>query len=100
MGEQVDVRCREKDVTMVASILGDASKKYSQIIKAETGADRKCKLSVDEKHPVPATSLGGIVLACNDGKITIDNTLDLRLRLVMEQDKPAIRSLLFPASRA
>jgi len=70
------------------------------LIKAETGAERKCKLSIDKNNFVPASSLGGIILACNDGKITIDNTLDLRLRLVMEQDKPAIRKLLFPAASA
>merc|ERR1711862_1053736 len=55
--EQVDVRCREKDVKMVESILGDAAASYSKIIKTETGAERKCKLSVDKKCFVPATSL-------------------------------------------
>jgi len=28
--------------------------------------------------------------------ITIDNTVDVRLSLTLEQDKPAIRGLLFP----
>merc|ERR1712107_513289 len=92
----------DADIVMklVESVLNDAAAKYSKIIKAETGAERKCKLSVDKTNIVPASSLGGVVLACNDGKITIDNTLDLRLRLVMEQDKPAIRKLLFPAASA
>jgi len=96
--EEVDVRCREKDVKIVESILSDASTKYAQIIKTETGATKTCKLKVLQQNPVPASSLGGIILACNDGKITIDNTLDLRLKLVMEQDKPAIRKLLFPSA--
>jgi len=94
--DEVDVRCREKDVKIVESILSDASSKYAQMIKSETGANKTCKLKVNKQSFVPASSLGGITLACNDGKITIDNTLDVRLKLVMEQDKPAIRKLLFP----
>lgn len=94
--DEVDVRCREKDVKIVESILSDASSNYAQIIKAETGAVKTCKLKVNKQNFVAASSLGGITLACNDGKITIDNTLDVRLKLVMEQDKPAIRKLLFP----
>jgi len=96
--EDVDVRCREKDVKIVESILSDASTQYAHMIKSETGAVKTCKLKVDKDNSIPASSLGGIILACNDGKITIDNTLDLRLKLVMEQDKPAIRKLLFPSA--
>merc|ERR1712154_134016 len=69
--EQVDVRCREKDLQIVESVLKDAADTYAKIIKAETGAERKCKLSVDKNNFVPSSSLGGIILACNDGKITI-----------------------------
>merc|ERR1711957_333698 len=77
--EEVSVRCREKDVKVVESILSDASTKYAQIIKTESGAVKTCKLQVDKQNFVTASSLGGITLACSDGKITLDNTIDMRL---------------------
>ena len=43
-----------------------------------------------------SSCIGGVVLSCNNGLITVDNTLDTRMRLVVEQDKPAIRAALFP----
>mmetsp|Transcript_136294 Transcript_136294/g.353365 ORF Transcript_136294/g.353365 Transcript_136294/m.353365 type:complete len:141 (+) Transcript_136294:2-424(+) len=103
---QVTVRCRESDVTLVKGCLQVAQDEYAKLIKAETGATKTCTLEIDTQFlpPAPAAGkdgpscLGGVVLACQDGKITIDNTIDVRLRLVMEQAKPAIRGLLFPAA--
>merc|ERR1712107_196294 len=86
------------DSQMVASCLNEAASMYSKVIKAETGADKSCKLVIDTRESLPATTIGGVMLLCQNNKITIDNTIDLRLKLVMEQDKPAIRSLLFPYS--
>jgi len=94
---EVEIRCREGDAKLVEAVLTDAEAQYSKLIQSETGANKTCKLSVNKKEFLPASLLGGVVLACQNGKITIDNTLDLRLKLVMEQDKPAIRKLLFPA---
>merc|ERR1712060_66980 len=98
--DEVVVRCREADKAVVKACLQAASTEYSQVIKTQTGADKKCNLVIAEKDFLAGSScLGGVVLACQNGKITIDNTIDLRLKLVMEQDKPAIRRLLFPAAR-
>mmetsp|Transcript_48559 Transcript_48559/g.98003 ORF Transcript_48559/g.98003 Transcript_48559/m.98003 type:complete len:233 (-) Transcript_48559:186-884(-) len=102
---EVVVRCRECDKALVNSCLAQAASDYAAVIKKETGAAKTCKLSVDDKTYLPAppvagsdapSCLGGVLLLCQNGKITIDNTMDLRLRLVMEQDKPAIRAQLFP----
>jgi len=101
---EVTVRCREADAKTVESCLQSASDEYAKVIKNETGAAKTVKLTVDKSNylaPAPAgkdgpSCLGGVVLACAGGKITIDNTIDARLGLVMEQDKPAIRKLLFP----
>eukprot|EP00443_Scrippsiella_acuminata_P114733 CAMPEP_0115674088 /NCGR_PEP_ID=MMETSP0272-20121206/53434_1 /TAXON_ID=71861 /ORGANISM="Scrippsiella trochoidea, Strain CCMP3099" /LENGTH=227 /DNA_ID=CAMNT_0003112973 /DNA_START=64 /DNA_END=743 /DNA_ORIENTATION=+ len=103
---QVVVRCRQSDVSMVKECLQGAQDEYAKLIEAETGAAKTCSLDIDTQFLPPApvagkdgpSCLGGVVLACQGGKITIDNTIDVRLRLVMEQAKPAIRSLLFPAS--
>jgi len=102
--ENVRIRCRETDKAVVQSVLASASSEYCKVIKDETGAEKKCALTIDETQFLSGSAvagkdgpscLGGVVLATSDGKITIDNTIDLRLRLVIEQDKPAIRKLLF-----
>jgi V-type H+-transporting ATPase subunit E len=104
---EVRVQCRQADVKLVTSCLEAAAKEYQEIVKSKSGATKTCKLILDDKNflpPAPAQStdgkscLGGIALSCFNGKITIDNTIDARLQLVMEQDKPAIRGLLFPGS--
>ncbi|CAE8629890.1 unnamed protein product [Polarella glacialis] len=103
--KEVVVRCRKSDVAMVAGCLKDASDQYAKIIKDQSGASKACALTIDSSTflppaPVPGqhgqSCLGGVLLHCFNGKITIDNTLDVRLNLVMEQAKPAIRALLFP----
>jgi len=102
---EVTVRCRQSDTALVQGCMMDASAQYAKLIKAETGATKACNLTIDTSTYLPAapvagrdgpSCLGGIVLACSGGKITIDNTIDMRLKLVMEQAKPAIRGLLFP----
>ncbi|CAE8734399.1 unnamed protein product [Polarella glacialis] len=103
---EVVVRCRQSDAKILESCLQDASAQYATIIKTQTGAAKACKLSLDSKtylSPAPvagkegSSCLGGVVLHCQNGNISIDNTIDTRLKLVMEQAKPAIRGLLFPA---
>eukprot|EP00930_Biecheleria_cincta_P055482 TRINITY_DN417_c0_g3_i1.p1 TRINITY_DN417_c0_g3~~TRINITY_DN417_c0_g3_i1.p1 ORF type:complete len:258 (+),score=67.54 TRINITY_DN417_c0_g3_i1:64-774(+) len=102
--DKVEVRCRACDDALVNSCMADAAKEYTQIIQAETGAKKECALSLDKAVKLPpapvagghgASCLGGVVLACQSGSITIDNTIDSRLGLVMEQAKPTIRQLLF-----
>eukprot|EP00929_Paragymnodinium_shiwhaense_P100515 TRINITY_DN6288_c0_g1_i1.p2 TRINITY_DN6288_c0_g1~~TRINITY_DN6288_c0_g1_i1.p2 ORF type:complete len:223 (-),score=78.82 TRINITY_DN6288_c0_g1_i1:219-887(-) len=95
---EVAIRCREKDVQLVSQCLTQAADDYSKVILKETGVSKTCKLAIDKSKYVPSASLGGVVLACQGGHITIDNTIDLRLSLVMDQDKPAIRKLLFPTA--
>merc|ERR1711920_92093 len=93
--ENVSVRCRDADKATVQGCLQAAAAQYAKGIKDNTGADKKCNLTIDSQA-LPGSSLGGVILSCQDGKITIDNTIDLRLKLSLEQDKPAIRKLLFP----
>eukprot|EP00933_Yihiella_yeosuensis_P073628 TRINITY_DN82340_c0_g1_i1.p1 TRINITY_DN82340_c0_g1~~TRINITY_DN82340_c0_g1_i1.p1 ORF type:complete len:234 (-),score=76.75 TRINITY_DN82340_c0_g1_i1:461-1162(-) len=105
---EVTVRCRQSDVGIVQACLGEAASLYSQTIKTKSGATKAVKLTIDNQKflppaPVPGkdapSCLGGVQLFCQGNKISIDNTIDTRLSLVMEQAKPAIRSLLFPAAK-
>eukprot|EP00930_Biecheleria_cincta_P045356 TRINITY_DN3126_c0_g1_i1.p1 TRINITY_DN3126_c0_g1~~TRINITY_DN3126_c0_g1_i1.p1 ORF type:complete len:233 (-),score=60.64 TRINITY_DN3126_c0_g1_i1:158-856(-) len=102
---EVTIRCRQADVALVQGCVKDASDQYAKLIKTQTGATKACNLTIDTATYLPPapvagkdgpSCLGGIVLSCQGGKISVDNTIDMRLKLVMEQAKPAIRSLLFP----
>jgi len=100
---EVTVRCRHKDLALVKTCMDPAAKKYKDLVKQKSGADKSCKLTVDESNCLPSEEgdsegkkcLGGVALSCFGGKITIDNTIDARLKLVMEMDKPEIRKRLF-----
>jgi len=100
---EVSVRCRACDRQLVETVLMQAATLYSTVVAKEAGKQLSVKLSLDAKPlPPPPTDgasvscLGGVVLACHHGLITVDNTLDTRLKLVVEQDKPTIRATLFP----
>merc|ERR1719203_736239 len=101
--DQVEVRCRSSDDAAVEKCLAAAAVEYSKVVEAQTGAKKTCKLSLDKSVKLPPapsgqhgpSCLGGVVLACQKGSIIVDNTIDSRLSLVMEQAKPTIRALLF-----
>merc|ERR1719401_1471915 len=102
---EVVVKCRKSDKQLVQSVISSAQEEYAKIIKDQTGAEKSCELTIDEEFLAPAppgeegrSCLGGVFLSCFGGKITVDNTVDMRLRLVLEQDKPTIRKLLFPSA--
>jgi len=102
--DEVKVRCRACDDAAVKAALAGAMDEYASIIKRETGSGKQCKLTLDTENKLlpPPTSdpntpscLGGVVLVCQKDSITIDNTIDSRLGLVMDQAKPNLRKLLF-----
>lgn len=99
--DEVQVRCRAQDDALVSGCLQTASQQYSAVILKETGAIKNVKVTLDKENKLPPLSscppscLGGIKLACAGSTITIDNTIDARLNLVLEQAKPNIRKLMF-----
>lgn len=95
---EISILCRKEDVSLVKSVIEDAQKKYSSEIKQQAnGASRSVKLTVDESRPL-VDKIGGIVLQTQGGAIRVDNTLDTRLELLVEKDKPTIRKILFPSA--
>lgn len=93
MEEVVVLKCRKEDEDVVKTAMGAASKKYSEILKKECGVDKKVALSLG--GTLPTGCGGGVVLTCAGNTISIDNTLNTRLNLVMNLEIPAIRKLLF-----
>merc|ERR1712216_985879 len=91
----VVVRCRACDDALVSGCLAEASAEYAKVVKVETGATKTVTLSLDKAKklpPAPGTNSHGPT--CLGGAITVDNTIDSRLELVMDQAKPTIRQLL------
>merc|ERR1712194_420485 len=95
MEDNVTVKCRKEDEGTVKSCLDAASGKYADIIKKETGVQKGVRLEMSPAY-LPAGCGGGVVLTCLGGSISIDNTLFTRLGLVMDNDLPSLRSMLFP----
>lgn len=95
MEEDVSVKCRAADARVVQSCFAEAQNNYAKIVLKATNVQPKLKLSMD-KDTLPANCLGGVTMVCGGGSISVDNTLDTRLRLCMENDKPALRKMMFP----
>merc|ERR1712000_372579 len=94
---EVKVSCRKADVSVVTAAIPKAKAKYSETISTKTGGKVKKAVEVTvAEAKLDDSALGGVVLSCNDGAITIDNTIAARLSLVMEQAKPEIKKTLFP----
>ena len=95
---EVGILCRKEDVSIVKSVLDEAQKKYSSEIKTRTGGVVKTvKFFIEESRPL-LNKIGGVVVQAQGGAIRVDNTLDTRLDLLVEKDKPAIRKILFPSA--
>ncbi|XVF84134.1 hypothetical protein PTKIN_Ptkin17bG0001600 [Pterospermum kingtungense] len=92
------LRCREMDRKVVESVLEEAKKDYADKLKVATP-----KITIDNVYlPPPPTNpdshqpycSGGVVLASEDGKIVLENTLDARLDVAFRQKLPQIRRRL------
>jgi len=103
--EDVTVRVREVDARVAGACLDAAAAKYTEIIQKQTGASKRVKLTIDKSGTLPpppgtagavSTCLGGCMLLGLGGAVKVDNTLDARLNLACENDKPMIRKILFP----
>jgi V-type H+-transporting ATPase subunit E len=95
---EVTILCRKEDANLVKSVIEDAQKRYSAEIKTQAnGVNKAVKFVVDETRPLVG-KLGGVILQTEGGAIRVDNTLDTRLDLLVEKDKPTIRKILFPSA--
>ncbi|KAB5588387.1 V-type H+-transporting ATPase subunit E [Ceratobasidium theobromae] len=81
------VSVREKDVALAQKAVQAAQAEYTEISGRE--------VQVDVEGTLPETSAGGVKLVSGNRRITIDNTLDERLRLLEDRMLPEIRTDLF-----
>lgn len=90
LGEsKILVRARQKDV----GLLGKATEQATQEYKEASGAD--VSITVDEDGFLPEYSRGGIFIVGSSGKITINNTLEERLKIIQADCLPVVRGSVF-----
>jgi len=84
------IRTREKDADIVNKAAEGAKKQYKEI------SGRDVEFEVD--NSLSDDGAGGIIIVSGSRRITIDNTLDERLRLLEDRMLPEIRKDLFGAN--
>lgn len=93
--KEVEVVCRKKDAAVVQKSFAEAQKMYTTTIKKDAEVDVGAPQLTLSKQELPESSLGGVILTCGGGAISIDNTLETRLSLTFEQGMKDIRKKLF-----
>eukprot|EP00199_Chlamydomonas_sp_CCMP681_P005904 CAMPEP_0119102726 /NCGR_PEP_ID=MMETSP1180-20130426/1364_1 /TAXON_ID=3052 ORGANISM="Chlamydomonas cf sp, Strain CCMP681" /NCGR_SAMPLE_ID=MMETSP1180 /ASSEMBLY_ACC=CAM_ASM_000741 /LENGTH=227 /DNA_ID=CAMNT_0007087055 /DNA_START=121 /DNA_END=804 /DNA_ORIENTATION=- len=102
LGEKsATVKCRQVDLVLVKEVLEPARKAFTALFQEEAPV-----LSLDQASFLPPpptgapgddhnTSLGGVAVTSSDGRITVSNTLDDRLKIAYQANLPVIRQKLF-----
>lgn len=95
--DKVVISCRKEDVQLVQSLLGEVQADYGKVTgrKVQFKIDPNHLTSFDPSHPTKGVT-GGVRLCREGGAISVDNTLDARLQLSLEENKPALKKVLFP----
>lgn len=88
---RVTVLVRQQDVELMKSLIPGIQESYVGLTKGKYQVD----INIDEQNFLPADLIGGIVMHAQNGKITINNTLDERLKHIGRQMQPQIRGMLF-----
>ncbi|KAG5359934.1 V-type proton ATPase subunit E [Yarrowia sp. C11] len=85
------VRARKDDQDIAKGTFDAVSKAYEE----QTGSKVEVKL---DEEVLPAESAGGVIIFNGTKKISVDNTLEERLKLLFVEKLPAIRTDIFGPS--
>lgn len=107
----VTLECLESEISLVTELCETSLSKYRDIVQEQYNSDPvkyktqyatsiKCIVKVHEKRRLDSSSIGGVRLVGDNGRIVCDNTLKTRLKIVVEEQLPQIRSMLFPSLTA
>lgn len=88
MEKEVHIKCKEKDLQLVQTAIGEAIALYKNATK------RDVVVKILPTYLNPDIS-GGVEAFTTDGKIRVINTLEARLHMLFEQMIPEIREKLF-----
>ncbi|PUU74324.1 ATPase, V1/A1 complex, subunit E [Tuber borchii] len=83
--KDVSIRVREKDLGVVKRAVEKAKGEYKGELRVE----------IEEGNWLPAEGHGGIYMISGSGKISINNTLEERLKLLEAEALPSVRASVF-----
>jgi len=89
MEPDVILRIRRGDTALVEEVLPAVVEQY----KANIGTS--VKFSIDTNNYLPEDTCGGVELIALNGRVSVPNTLESRLKLISQQLVPEIRNALF-----
>ncbi|CDR96216.1 ATP synthase subunit E containing protein, putative [Babesia bigemina] len=88
------VRCRKEDVTIVKSSIGDAKLRFATLVRESVGAKLELTAEVDTNTYLSSDNIG-VVVTTSDGKVECDCTLNSRLDICCEKLIPKFKTALF-----
>lgn len=93
MEDKVTLLVRDSDADIAKAAAEKAAEKFAEKAKFSV------KVSIAEEY-LDANSAGGVILRNKTGKIEVDNTLDVRLKLLSEKALPGVRLEIFGPSES
>ena len=114
MEGKIKIMCREEDVELIEAVKDEAVEEYRKMMVSEVIAlqskspeDIPCEIVIRTDKYLPSYDaekksgyIGGFIMTAKKDKITLQQTLDDRVKLCQEIAVPTIRYMLFPAMRA
>jgi V-type H+-transporting ATPase subunit E len=94
MESSVVIKVRESDVAVAKEAAEVATENF------EKKASFAVKFTVDDKNFLSKDLAGGVIVTNDTGRISVNNTLDERLKLVSESALPAIKLEMFGPSQS
>lgn len=94
MEPTVIIKVKESDVALAKEAAEEAAENFSK--KAGFSVDYK----VDEESFLNKDLAGGVIVSNGNGKISVNNTLDERLKLLSQTALPAIKLEMFGPSKS
>lgn len=84
LDDDVVLKIRQSDEGIINSCIDDAKKDYNE------GTKKDVNVAVDKDNYLPDQSLGGIIITKQNGNLSVDNTIEARIRLIADSDDSAL----------
>ncbi|KAI5795507.1 ATPase, V1/A1 complex, subunit E [Geopyxis carbonaria] len=85
----IKIGARKKDIDLLNEAIVQASQEYKD------NSGQEVKVTIDQDNSIPDESHGGVFIIGTGGKITINNTLEERLKIIEADSLPTVRESVF-----
>lgn len=92
MDKHISIMAKADDYDKIKASIGEIQSTF----KTQTGMD--LEVALDTEHPLPKEGHGGVRVLGGNGKIDLNNTLEMRLKLLETEALPSIRAAIFGES--